>query len=238
MGAPDSQRWRKPRDNDYKCERPRDSQCIDFATGKHGAIVERSHNKRDMSRKPKEIPWFSQLWSCKEDTGFRPFAFAAFSFARVVDLSSNRRAALYREIATAKRAELLDRLSGLIGWKSRIRLLPKTTYRSFDEMDWRALFVASEDPATRRALGHMHEISPLLVHQLPLVPEPIRLPNFLTVLNGLRVSAAHWQQLSDALAETPPQLLPSLVAKAERRQFNRLVLGLLLRMHEPALAAL
>ena len=135
--------------------------------------------------------WFSQLWTCKEDTGFRPFAFAAFAFARVVDLSPNGHVALYREVATAKRAELLDRLSGLIGWKSRIRLLPKTTYRSFDKMDWPALFVASEELATRRALGHMHEISPLLVHQLPLVPEPIRLPNFLAVLNELRVSAAH-----------------------------------------------
>jgi hypothetical protein len=158
--------------------------------------------------------WFSQLWSCKNDTVFRPFAFAAFAFAGVVDLSPNGRAALYSEVATAKRAELLDRLSGLNGWKSRIRLLPKTTYRSLDEMDWRALFLASEDMATRRALGHMHEISPLLVHQLPLVPEPIRLPNLLAVLNGLRVSLAHWGQLSDALAETPPQLLPSLVAKA------------------------
>jgi hypothetical protein len=158
---------------------------------------------------------FSQLWACEKDTAFRPYACAIFAFAEVSRLSADQRAALYREIATAKRAELLDRLSGLNGWKKRIRLLSKTRYRLFDEKDWRALFLVSEDLATRRGLGHMQEITPVLLHQVRLVPELIRLPNVFSVLNRLRISATYWQQLANALTETPPEILPSLMAKAK-----------------------
>ncbi len=157
---------------------------------------------------------FVELWAREKDTLFRPYAFAALTFSQVSGLSSNERANLYRDIATAKRAALLDQLSGLTGWKNRIRLLRKTSYQLFDDQAWRTFFVVSEAPATRRALGHLDEISPVLVRQLGLVPEQIRIPAVLGVLNQLDVSEAHWQQLSNALAEAPTQLLPSLIAKA------------------------
>jgi hypothetical protein len=101
------------------------------------------------------------------------------------------------------------------GWKNKMRLLSKTTYQVFEELDWRTLFRVSENPGTRRALGHMKEISPVLVRQVSLAPEAIRLPAVLAVLNKLHVSKAHWRQLNDALADAPPQLLPSLATKAK-----------------------
>jgi hypothetical protein len=159
---------------------------------------------------------FSQLWSSEDDPLFRPFASAVLAFARVADLPSGVRADLYRDIATGERARLLDRVSGFVGWRTRIRLLSKATWQRFNEEDWRALFLAGEDPATRRALGHLKEISPVLVHQVLLVPEAIRIPAVLAVLNSLSVSTVHWQQLATALAETPSRLRPSLLNKAKR----------------------
>jgi hypothetical protein len=157
---------------------------------------------------------FEQLWSCEADKLFRPYASAALAFAHVADHSPDARLALYREIATSSRSVLLDRLSGLEGWKSRLRLLPRTDYTQFNAADWRRLYAATENAVTRRTLGHLATISPMLVRQVSLVPEPIRIPAVVAVLNSLDVSPAHWLKLGAALDETPPRLLPSLLRKA------------------------
>ena len=137
-------------------------------------------------------PLFSQLWEREKRQDIPPLHLRRIRVCRSLSgLSSNKRAALYNEIATVKRASLLDGLSGLKGWKHRLRLLPKTHYRLFDETDWRALFQACEDPTTRRALGHLTEVTPTLVRQLRLVPRFARLPSVLAVLNQLRVTATH-----------------------------------------------
>ncbi len=147
---------------------------------------------------------------------FRPYASAALAFAHVADHARDARRALYRDIATSSRSVLLDRLSGLRGWKSRLRLLPRTDYAQFDEADWRLLFAATDHAVTRRTLGHLAEISPMLLRQVSLVPEPVRIPAVVAVLNTLDVSPAHWSKLAAALSETPRQMLPSLLGKAKR----------------------
>lgn len=158
---------------------------------------------------------FRQLWECEEDRLFRPYAYAALSFARVAHLSRTARAVFYRDIATAPRAAFLDRLSRLKGWKSKCRLLPKTSYQLFDERDWRTLFDITNKGRTRQALGHMSAISTILIRQISEVPDQIRTPAVLMVLNDLKVSSARWRQLANAWAEAPHQLRPSFIAKAK-----------------------
>jgi hypothetical protein len=159
---------------------------------------------------------FRQLWSCEAYKLFRPYASAALAFGHVADRSRGARIALYRDIATSSRSGLLDRLSGLQGWKGRLSLLPRTDYAQFSEADWRALFAVTDNAVTRRTLGHLKSISPMLVRQIALVPEQIRIPAIVAVLNSLEVSPAHWLKLAAALGDTPPRLLPSLLGKARR----------------------
>ena len=158
---------------------------------------------------------FRQLWECEEDRLFRPYAYAALSFARIAHLSRTARAELYRDIATAPRAALLDRLSRLKGWKSKRRLLLKTSYQLFDERDWRTLFNITNEERTRQALGHLSAISTVLIRQIAEVPHQVRTPAVLAVLNDLKVSSARWRQLANAWAEAPHQFRPSFIAKAK-----------------------
>ena len=158
---------------------------------------------------------FRQLWECEEDRLFRPYVYAALSFAHVAYLSTAARAELYRDIATAQRATLLDRLSCLKGWNSKCRLLPKTNYQLFDERDWRTLFNIGNEGRTRQELGHLSAISRVLIRQIAQVPEQIRTRAVLMVLNELKVSSARWRQFSNAWAVAPHQLRSSFIAKAK-----------------------
>jgi hypothetical protein len=136
--------------------------------------------------------------------------------AGLSELTDSGHRALYAELSTANRADLLDRFSGLTGWKRRMRLLPKTDYQSFGEQDWRELHRVTENARTRRALGYLDVISPLQIRQLSKAPEALHIPAILRVMNTLDVSDANWRRLASALEDAPHQVRPSLLAKASK----------------------
>jgi len=161
----------------------------------------------------KHLP-FRQLWTGDGGATFRPFVCAALRLAGLSELTDSGRRAFYAELATGNRADLLDRVSGLPGWKRCMRLLPKTDYESFGEHDWNGLHRVTESARTRRALGHLDVISTLLIRQLSKAPEALRIPAILRVMNTLDVSEANWRRLAAAFEDAPPQIRSSLLAKA------------------------
>jgi hypothetical protein len=161
---------------------------------------------------------FRRLWTNEASASFRAFVFAALSEIVNSETPKALDAALGRRLATSKRASFLDEVYRASGWRHCLPLMPKTTYQSFRADDWQALLAASGEPATRKALGHLSEISPVLVRQLSLIPTGLRLPNVLVVLNTLEVFEGHWRRLSQALADAPPEDVPALIAMAKKIQ--------------------
>ena len=162
----------------------------------------------------REDRFFAQLWEC--DGLFKPYATAAVTIGCISGRSPAERAAFYRRIATKSRARVLTQLSGVEVRPGTLRLLSKTDSELFEEDDWRALLSACTDPACRREMHRLDRISPILVHQIGQVPDPICCCAILAVLNVLEVSTEHWGQLSRSLEEASASTRPALIRKARR----------------------
>ena len=161
-------------------------------------------------------PLFCYLWNADDPSAFRAFVFAALSRIHITEYSPSARREAYRNFATAKRASFLDAAYSSKGWSRCLRLLPKTDYESFLSSDWQSLLLAGEDPAARKALGHVARITSVLVRQLSLIPKAIRVAAVFDVLTALDVPERYWRRLSAALDEAPHATRLSLISKSRK----------------------
>jgi hypothetical protein len=160
----------------------------------------------------REDSFFAQLWD--GDGLFKRYATAAVAVGCISGLSVAERAAFYRQIATKSRTEVLTYLSGIEVRPGTLQLLSKTDYELFEEDDWRVLLSACTDPVRRRELHTLDRISPILVHQIRQIPDPIFCRAILAVLNVLEVSTEHWGQLSRSFEEASASARSTFTRKA------------------------
>ena len=163
-----------------------------------------------------QFPWFRSLWFDEGTAGFRQYAAAVLTLAKVAELSPELRASLYEKIATVPRAALLTSLIGSPVGQSALKLLAKSNGLEFEGNDWRALLRAAEDPSTRRALGHLDRVSAILARQIQSMPGALKLPAILKILNLIDVPPSRWERIGVALARAPRNVHAALLAKASR----------------------
>jgi len=155
----------------------------------------------------KEDPLFRQFWD--SDPSFRAFGAAAISLRGSLGSAPEERKAIFNDVATQPRAELLSKLAGTEIQPGALKVIYKAEFESFAETDWRALLKGAADITLHQELRKLDRISPVLAQQLEDIPVPIRWASILEVVNQLRVSKIHWRELAQELCDAPANVRDS-----------------------------
>lgn len=140
-------------------------------------------------------PLFAVQWTSESDESFRPYVAAVLELRKAQGLSPAVRQSLFHELCTRKRTDILAESAGRPIAASVIKALSRTTWWDFVRDDWRLLFSILAGEERGSPLGHVRQITPVLVRQWVSVPEGLRIPAILNVLGTLVVPPWRWDQL-------------------------------------------
>jgi hypothetical protein len=176
---------------------------VEIAQTNGGLGVPPRHRLARVISEAMRDPMFSAQWEDDSDESFRPFAIAVLELGKVNRLQETDRRTIYRDLCLRKRVAVLGDVVGKNIPARVLKLLALTTWKKFSHRDWSTFFSIATGDGTS-GLGHLHRITPMLVRQFALIPEELRVPGLLDVVNCLAVTADRWSQWQDHIKRADP----------------------------------
>lgn len=147
-------------------------------------------------------PLFEAQWNDRSDEVFRPFAAAVLQLTGAAPLPEDSRKALYRDLCTRRRVEVLAEVLKEPVAPRVVRLLSRTDWQGFSHEDWVGFFAIARAESSHSALAHARRLTSTLVGQFARIPEELRLPAMLEVAGELDIPAARWDRLRQFIQQS------------------------------------